>query len=98
MAKNQVKLYVLYDVLAQEASPITEAINDDVACRAFRPILETVVDPYDYQVVCIGSIDKTTCQLTLSEPRMIPYYFESNPKTGAKRLFFGIPPVTDEEA
>lgn len=50
------RLYVVYDRVAEEAGPIFCAVNDGVARRQYRGILQNVspVDMDSYKLYCLG--------------------------------------------
>lgn len=55
-------LYVIYDVLAEECSPVMQAPNDKVAVRAYYNLIVTVAEKSrkDYQLWLVGSVDTST--------------------------------------
>lgn len=59
------RLYVIYDTIAEDSGPVFEAVNDGVARRYYDKLCaENMQDPVfkanDYQLICVGIIDKTT--------------------------------------
>lgn len=59
------RLYVIYDTIAEDSGPVFECVNDGVAKRYFDKMCsENMQDPVfkadDYQLICVGIIDKTT--------------------------------------
>lgn len=52
------KLYVIYDLLAEEGGPMIEQPNDKTAYRAFKSFLQESKAPLeDFELYCIGSYD-----------------------------------------
>lgn len=52
-----VRLYSVFDRVAQQFSPISEAVNDAVAYRMYKQALKDNPNREDYQVMFIGSFD-----------------------------------------
>jgi hypothetical protein len=65
------KLYVIYDRVAEESGPVFEAINDGIANRAYKAFLAKQThawfDETDYALICVGELDKKT-NILISEP------------------------------
>ena len=58
-------LYSVIDRLAGEGSPLFEAKNDACAHRIFtRDLMGIKVDPSDYYLVRVGSVDHETSLIT----------------------------------
>jgi hypothetical protein len=76
----EMRLYVIYDKVAQESGPLFSAVNDGVAIRNFRGILKdvTAVDKDSYRLFFIGTYDNVKMNLVESMPDEI--YFESEVK------------------
>ena len=51
-------MYVLYDTLTEEASPLYEATSDVAAIRAFCPLLAEAVNVEDYKLYKVGTFDR----------------------------------------
>lgn len=53
------KVYCIYDRVAEEAAPLFTAKNDKIACRHFRNALEfnKVNEPKDFMLYCLGEFD-----------------------------------------
>jgi len=47
-------LYTLYDKVAEEAGPLFQAKNDQVAARQSLSILAQVYDPNDFDLLKVG--------------------------------------------
>lgn len=54
------RLYCLYDRVAEEAGNVFEQKNDALALRMFRRYLQEhpAIDPADYQVMFVGTFDR----------------------------------------
>lgn len=64
------KIYVIYDRLAEECGQLVTVRTDAVAVRMFHNSLSNVYDRNDYRLYCLGSLDVTTMQITLlKQPR-----------------------------
>lgn len=61
---SKLNVYVIYDKVAEEAGPLFEAPNDAVAVRSATATIKTAYDPSDYQLLCVGEVDRTG-QVTL---------------------------------
>lgn len=53
-----VSMYVLFDTLTEQASPLYEATSDVVAIRAFCPLLAETVNVEDYKLYKVGTFDR----------------------------------------
>lgn len=53
------KLYVIYDKVAEESGPLFQAKNDETAKRQFIGMIkhEKVLSPGDYNLHCVGYYD-----------------------------------------
>jgi hypothetical protein len=56
------KLYVIYDRAAQEAGPIMECKNDQVAARAFKDAMKAAIagSEDEFWLYCVGEYDRQT--------------------------------------
>jgi hypothetical protein len=70
------KLYVTFDRVSGQSSPIFEQVNDLTAIRMFQNVMKNEPFKNDYDLVSIGEIDRKTCQLTVKEPLTIFAYNE----------------------
>ena len=63
------RLYTIYDQVAEEAGPIFEAKHDAIARRQFDLLLrqEAVVSPKDFSLYCLGYFDREKILLTSKE-------------------------------
>ena len=72
------RLYVLYDVQMEEASPLYEAVSDVVAIRAFCPILAEVINIDDYKLYHVGTFDNHSLSICScgapQEVDFMPYF------------------------
>lgn len=66
-------MYVIYDKLAEEAGPIFQAPNDDVALRNFRHLSEgQSVDLSEYDVYAVGMYDPYSMSVSAFDvPRLV---------------------------
>lgn len=64
-------LYVMYDTVAKEASPVNEAKNDAVAERQFQHTLSTHQLPSDFILLRVGKINKETGRVTGCVPEEV---------------------------
>lgn len=67
------KVYTVFDRVAEEAGPLYEAINDGIALRNFRGVMEKI-PPYqhgDYRLYCIAEYDNKTMAVIGNEPREV---------------------------
>lgn len=64
-----VRLYSVFDRVAQEFSPISEAVNDGVAWRMYRQVMQENPNASDFQVMYVGDFDRKKGVLT---PARIP--------------------------
>lgn len=51
-------MYVLYDTLTEESSPLYESSSDVAAMRAFCPLLSETVNVEDYKLYKVGTFDR----------------------------------------
>lgn len=60
------KLYVIFDEVAEKGSPVFEAVNDSVAIRHIRDMIKdmSVHVLADYVLRCVGEIDEKTMVIT----------------------------------
>lgn len=58
------KLYCIYDKLAEESASPTMVKTDAVAVRMFYQALRDVYNVSDYELYCIADYDPTSMQLT----------------------------------
>lgn len=66
------KLYVIYDVVAQESGPINEFKNDGVAWRWFEEMLaKEKVDVKDFILMHVGTCDHELNSVTGESPREV---------------------------
>lgn len=67
------RLYVIYDKIAEESGPVFQAPNDGVAKRNYRGLLQQVakVDQNEYRLVLVGTIETGTSQVTALDPEVI---------------------------
>ena len=62
-------LYTVRDYVAEEAGPVFEAKNDEVAKRNFVEILgKTALKPSDFGLYCIGVFDHDLMNMTAASP------------------------------
>lgn len=59
---ESMNLYVVRDIVADQSGPVFEAVNDGVAARQYRAIVKDAENPADYQLLCIGRVDRSTGQ------------------------------------
>nr|WAE43350.1 MAG: hypothetical protein [Microviridae sp.] len=59
------KLYVIYDILAEECGPVYEAKNDDIAVRMYKRLWEK--EPAgrsnEFWLFCVGEIDRKNMEI-----------------------------------
>ena len=67
-------LYVIKDKIAEDYSPIFQAINSGVAVRNTCHTLLNAHDVRDYTLTKIGEVDTRTGQLSICEPEDIRFY------------------------
>lgn len=71
------QLYIIRDTLAQSpAGPLVVLEHDAVAIRMFREILSdknSMVARFasDHELLCLGSFDRTTCEIAQGEVRVV---------------------------
>ena len=60
------KLYVIFDEVAEKGSPVFEAVNDQVAIRHIRDMIKDMSLHVlsDYVLRCVGEIDEKTMKIT----------------------------------
>lgn len=60
------KLYVIFDEVAEKGSPVFEAVNDQVAIRHIRDMIKEMPVHVlgDYVLRCVGEIDEKTMKIT----------------------------------
>ena len=60
------KLYVIFDEVAEKGSPVFEAVNDAVAIRHVRDMIKNMSEDVlgDYVLRCVGEIDEKTMKIT----------------------------------
>lgn len=58
-------LYTIYDLVAEEAGPVFEAVNDGVAMRNFRNLLKEIpaYQHGDYRIYRLGSFDHSKIEM-----------------------------------
>lgn len=66
-----VGVYTLYDKVAEQYGPTFEAINTNTAIRSVQSMKIKAYD--DFQLVCLGSFNRGTGELTALEPREIDW-------------------------
>ena len=66
-------LYAIYDRVAEEAGPAFVSINDGVAVRAFRQLLQgsDIVAQDEYQLYKLGTYDIKTMEVKSHDPLKI---------------------------
>ena len=59
-------LYVIYDRVAEDAGPVFDCVNDGVAFRQFRALMQNVSaqDADAYQLIKLGSVDPVSLKIT----------------------------------
>nr|QJB21692.1 MAG: nonstructural protein [Microvirus sp.] len=73
--KNHIHgLYVIKDKVADDYSPIFQAINNGVAIRNACVSLINVHDVRDYELIKVGEVDVRNAQLQLCKPEQITFY------------------------
>lgn len=63
-------LYTVYDRVAEEAGPCFLAVNDGVAVRQYRRLVEEsqVVTQEEYQLFRVGSYDSKSMEIHAEDP------------------------------
>lgn len=63
------RIYTIYDRVAEEAGPIFEAKHDAIAHRQFQQLIhqESVINQGDYALYCLGSFDHEKVLVTAKE-------------------------------
>lgn len=66
-------LYTVYDIIAQEAGPVYEAVNNGVALRNYNSMLEKLDESVrgEYKLYMIGSRDTNTMKIIPIDPQEI---------------------------
>lgn len=74
----QTKLYVIYDVVAQEAGPVYQAPNDGVAKRNYNATMSKVPPSLrtDYKLFRIGEVSTLDMQGFFHDPEEIKVELE----------------------
>lgn len=65
------RMYVVYDSLAEEAGPIFTAPNDKVAHRQFKNVLDKVLVKEEYKLFFLGEFDPHGMGIAAVEPTEI---------------------------
>lgn len=66
------KVYTIYDKVAEESGPVFCAVNDGVALRNFKAMLQQQnVSIYEYKLYCLGSYDAKTMIIMPTDPREV---------------------------
>lgn len=62
-----IRLYTIYDRVAEEAGPIFSAINDGVAVRQFRQLSREIspIDKDSYKLYFLGQFDTSVMSITV---------------------------------
>lgn len=71
-----VRLYSVFDRVANSFSPISEAVNDGVAWRMYRSVMKDNPNAADFQVLYVGSFDNVKGILI---PADVPTVVERGP-------------------
>jgi len=66
------KLYAVYDNVAEEAGPIFCAVNDGVATRQFRQIVQNTENRNDFELFFLGLYDSKTVELKEEVKSSVP--------------------------
>lgn len=68
MENGIMRVYTIFDRLAQEAGPVFEQRNDAVALRAYKKmLLKSGEHPEEYQLLWIGTIDHNTVKCVIND-------------------------------
>lgn len=59
------KLYTIYDKLAEQSGPIFEDSNDMTAIRTFHAVIKQNKD--DYDLYSLGEYNRNTCEITFNK-------------------------------
>lgn len=61
------RVYTVYDEVAEESGPLYEAVNDSVALRKFRQLLQQVspTDQDAFKLYYLGSYDRNVMRLVV---------------------------------
>ena len=66
------KLYVIYDKVAEKSGPIFHGDNDAVAIRGYNRLVNNgEIEPEDYQLVCVGEYDDRTMDIQTCLPHVV---------------------------
>lgn len=66
------KLYVIYDKIAEKSGPIFHADNDAVAIRGYNRLVNNgEIEPEDYQLMCVGEYDDRTMDIQTCLPCVV---------------------------
>lgn len=76
-------LYVLYDKTAEQSSPIFEAVNHGVAIRQYNQSVAKELYA-DINLLCLGKINRRTCDITLNDEYQVIYDGSVLPKEDKK--------------
>lgn len=61
-------LYVTYDKVGEEYSPVFQQKNDKVCCRVVHDMLKkSPISPVDYQIIKIGEFDNESGSLVFND-------------------------------
>lgn len=67
-----IKLYVIYDVVAEESGPIFQAKNDGIALRNYQTMLiQQKVNPQDYSLWYIGDYNSESMRVEPQKPEEV---------------------------
>ena len=68
--RNVMRVYMIWDRLAEEAGPVFESVNNLTALRGYHKMLSRQGDkPDEYKLLWIGEIDHKSCKaVILDEP------------------------------
>lgn len=71
------KLYTIYDKVAEEAGPIVTAKNDGIASRLFVHLVQKEgLNPVDYTLLFVADFDTTVSKVVgLEVPLEVPLNF-----------------------
>lgn len=59
------RIYTIYDRVAEEAGPIFSAGNDGVALREFNQLIAETFDKSDYKLLYLADFEPKECKLTV---------------------------------
>lgn len=78
------KLYVIYDKVAEKSGPIFHGDNDAVAIRGYNRLVNNgEIEPEDYQLMCVGVYDEKTMDIQTCIPHVIEVGICPAPKSKA---------------